>query len=90
MYGLKQTPRAWYSRLDKYIQQQGFMRGHVDCNLYIKFEGEHITMIEVYGDDIIFGINDDRLGQMFTENMQKEIEMSLLEELSFFLGLQVS
>ena len=55
------------------------MRGHVDYNLYIKFEGEDITMIEVYGDDIIFGINDYRLGQMFTENMQKEIEMSLLE-----------
>jgi len=66
------------------------MRGHVDYNLYIKLEGEDITMIEVYVDDIIFGINDDRLGQMFTENMQKEIEMSLLEELSFFLGLQVS
>jgi len=66
------------------------MRGHVDYNLYIKFEGEDITMIEVYVDDIIFGINDDRLGQMFTENMQKEIEMSLLKELSFFLDLQVS
>ena len=53
--------------------------GHVDSNLYIKFEGEYITMIEVYVDDIIFGINDDRLSQMFTKNMQKESEMSILE-----------
>jgi len=27
LYGLKQTPRAWYSRLDKHLQQQGFKRG---------------------------------------------------------------
>jgi hypothetical protein len=24
LYGLKKGPRAWYSRLDKYLQQQGF------------------------------------------------------------------
>jgi hypothetical protein len=24
LYGLEQAPRAWYSRLDKYLQQAGF------------------------------------------------------------------
>ena len=24
LYGLKHAPRAWYSRLDKYLQQVGF------------------------------------------------------------------
>ena len=26
LYGLKQDPRAWYSRLDKYLQHAGFMK----------------------------------------------------------------
>ena len=38
LYGLIQAPIAWYSRLDKYLQQQGFKRGNVDSTLYIKIE----------------------------------------------------
>jgi hypothetical protein len=35
LYGLKQVPRAWYYRLDKYLQDKGFKRGTIDNNLYI-------------------------------------------------------
>ena len=45
---------------------------------------------EVYVDNIIFGSDDDRLSQQFSKIMQKEFEMSLLGELRFFLGLQIS
>jgi hypothetical protein len=38
LYGLKQALRAWYSRLDRYLQQQGFRRGNADSNLYIKVD----------------------------------------------------
>ena len=41
-------------------------------------------------DDIIFGSNDDRLSKNFSTNMQSEFEMSLLGELTYFLGLQIS
>jgi hypothetical protein len=37
--------------------------------------------------DIIFGSDDDRLRQKFEKDMHNEFEMSLLGELSFFLGL---
>ena len=36
LYGLKQAPSAWYSRLDRYLQQPNFKRGNEDSNLYIK------------------------------------------------------
>ena len=35
VYRLKQDPGAWYSRLDKYLQQKGFKRGIADSNRYI-------------------------------------------------------
>ena len=41
-------------------------------------------------DDIIFGSNDDRLSNNFATNMKSEFEMSLLGELTYFLGLQIS
>jgi hypothetical protein len=89
LYGLKQAPRAWYSRLDKYLQQAGFRKGSADNNLYIKVSQGNILLIEVYVDDIIFGSDDDRLSQKFAKDMHNEFEMSLLGELSFFLGLQI-
>jgi hypothetical protein len=90
LYGLKQAPRAWYSRLDKHLQQQGFKRGAADNNIYIKKEDKDMIIIVVYVDDIIFGSNVDKLRKKFVEEMQSEFEMSMLGELSFFLGLQIS
>jgi hypothetical protein len=89
LYGLKRALRAWYSRLDKYLQEAGFIKGSVDKNLYIKVTQDSILLIEVYVDDIIFGSIDDRLSQKFAKDMQNEFEISLLRELSFFLGLQI-
>ena len=63
LYGLKQAPKAWYARLDKYLQQEGFKRGSVDSNLYIKVDKGNMIIIEVYVDDIIFEIDDDKLSQ---------------------------
>jgi hypothetical protein len=41
-------------------------------------------------DDIIFGSDDDRFSKNFSKDMQSEFEMSLLDELNLFLGLQIS
>ena len=54
LYGIKQAPRAWYYRLDKYLQRAGFRKGSVDNNLYIKVTQDSILLIEVYVDDNIF------------------------------------
>ena len=90
LYGLKQAPIAWFSRLDQYLQKQGYKRGTTDNNLYIKIEDKNMTVMAVYVDDIIFGSNLTTLRRKFATKMQEEFEMSKLGELSFFLGLQVN
>jgi hypothetical protein len=67
----------------------GFRKGSVDNNLYIKVTQDSILLILFYVDDIIFGSIDERLSQKFAKDMLNEFEMSLLGELSFFLGLQI-
>jgi len=89
LYGLEQAPRAWYYRLDKYLHQQGFSKGSADNNLYIKIENDKLLILVVYVDDIIFGSNEESMSQSFALVMQKEFEMSLLGELTYFLGLQI-
>jgi hypothetical protein len=81
---LNKPQRAWYSRLDRYLQQQGFRKGNADNNLYIKVNQDSILLIEVYVDDIIFGSDDDRMSQKFSKDMHNEFEMSLLGEFPSF------
>jgi hypothetical protein len=90
LYELKQAPRAWYQRLDMYLKDKGFKRGTVDNNLYIKIKDNDLLIVLVYVDDIIFGCNKDSLVQWFSSTMESEFEMSMIGELSFFLGLQIT
>jgi hypothetical protein len=90
LYGINKDPIVWYSRLEKYLQQQGFKRRAANNNIYIKKYNENMLIIVVYVHDIIFGSNDDRMSQKFAEEMQKEFEMSMVGEFPFFLRLQIS
>jgi hypothetical protein len=71
LYGLKKAPRVWYSRLDKYLQQQGLKTGVAGNNIYIKTNNEDLLIIVVFVDGIIFGINVDTMVQKFAEEMKK-------------------
>ena len=66
-----------------------FKKWSADNNLCIKVSQDSILLIEVYFIDIIFGSNDDRLSQKFAKDMHNEFEISLLGELSFFMGLLI-
>jgi hypothetical protein len=90
LYGLKQAPHAGYHRLDTYLKEKGFKRGTIDNNLYIKAEDNDFLIVLVYVDEIIFGCNKDSLVQWFASTMESEFEMSMIGELSFFLGLQIT
>eukprot|EP00253_Pinus_taeda_P004113 PITA_04113 len=89
LYGLKQAPKAWYAILDHYLQQQGFKKGVARSNLYIKTDEDKLLVILVYLDDLIFASNNDEMSHEFSQNMSKQFEMSMIGELSYFLGLQV-
>ena len=35
LYGLKQSPREWYSKMDAFLMSQKFEKCRSDCNVYI-------------------------------------------------------
>jgi hypothetical protein len=90
LYGLKQAPHACYHRLDTYLKEKGFKTGTIDNNLYIKIEDNDLLIILVCVDGIIFGCYKDSLVQWFASTMESDFEMSMIGELSFFLGLQIT
>lgn len=50
----------------------------VDSTLYVKYEKDYQIIVVVYVDDIIFG------------GCKDEFEISMIGEVSYFLGLQVN
>ncbi len=46
-------------------------------------------MVQIYVDDIIFGGSSHALVFRFQEAMESEFQMSMMGELTFFLGLQI-
>ena len=89
MYGLKQAPRAWYDRLKNFLLDNGFSMGKADTTLFVKYKNQDILVVLVYVDDIIFDSTNESLCKEFSSCMSKEFEMSMMEELKYFLGLQI-
>ncbi|GJT11638.1 putative ribonuclease H-like domain-containing protein [Tanacetum coccineum] len=89
LYGLHQAPKAWYETLSTYLLENGYRRGTIDKNLFIKKDRGDILLVQVYVDDIIFGSTKKSLCVEFEQMMHKRFQMSSMRELTFFLGLQV-
>ena len=61
----------------------------MDTTLFIKNTDTDMIVVQIYVDDIIFGATNPILCKEFEQLMQGEFEMSMVGELSYFLGLHI-
>nr|GEV11543.1 hypothetical protein [Tanacetum cinerariifolium] len=90
LYGLKQAPQAWYDTFSRFLLDNNFSKGTVDPTLFTYKTGKHILLVQIYVDDIIFASTDPTDCDMFSNEMSLKFQMSMIGQMSFFLGLQVS
>jgi hypothetical protein len=88
LYGLKEAPRAWYSRIDAYLQQLGFEKSEADPNLYYIVVGEDPLILLLYVDDV-FITGAKRLINSCKESLASEFEMTDIGLIHYFLRLEV-
>nr|GEX45065.1 putative ribonuclease H-like domain-containing protein [Tanacetum cinerariifolium] len=75
--------------LSTFLLNHHCKRGTIDKTLFIKKDSRHIILVQVYVDDIIFGSTNKAWCDEFEVLIKGEFEMSAMDELTFFLGLQV-
>jgi hypothetical protein len=63
--------------------------GSVDKILFTLKHDNDFLLIQIKVDDIIFGDSSHTLVSSFQEIMENEFQMSIMGELTFFLGIQV-
>jgi hypothetical protein len=61
----------------------------VGTTVFTKMIGDDLFICQIYVDDIIFGSTNQEFCEEFDDIMSREFEISMIGELSFFLGLQV-
>ena len=88
LYRLKQAPRAWNKRIDKFLEVIGFMKCISEHGVYVKrTEGSRIIICLYVDDLLITGSNEECIESCKAELM-KEFEMNNLGMLSYFLGIE--
>jgi len=61
LYGLKQTLRAWYTRLSDFLLSIDLRASKVDTSLFILIVNHDICYLFVYVDDILLTDNNSTL-----------------------------
>jgi len=88
IYGLRQSPRAWYQKVYSFLIQHQFIRSTQDYSLYINY-GRKLLLL-VYVDDLVLAAAGMQDINWIKNSLTKAFEMTDLAELRMFLGLEVS
>ncbi|GJR56011.1 retrovirus-related pol polyprotein from transposon TNT 1-94 [Tanacetum coccineum] len=64
-------------------------RERIDNTLFIYKSKRVVLLVQVYVDDIIFGLKSYKLCKQFEKLMTKKFKMSMIGELTYFFGLQI-
>ncbi|GJZ45511.1 retrovirus-related pol polyprotein from transposon TNT 1-94 [Tanacetum coccineum] len=89
LYGLNQAPKAWYDRLKAFLIKHEYNMRMVDNILFTKKKSSNLIIVQIYVDDIIFGLTFPKMCDDFAKIMNDEFEMSMMDKLNFFLRLQI-
>jgi len=89
LYGLKQALKAWYSRIDDYLQNLGFIKSPSEATLYMKPMDTNLIIVSIYVDDLLVTGNEEKLIMEFKVEMSRVFDMTDLGLMSFFLGMEV-
>ena len=89
IYGLKQSPRAWYHKLSTTLNGKGFTKSEADHTLFTLTSNQGIIVILIYVDDIIITGSDKNGIASTKEFLKATFDIKDLGELKYFLGIEM-
>jgi hypothetical protein len=89
LYGLRQAPRAWNSKLDTTMAELKFARCATEHALYTRRRGKEELVVRVCVDDLIVTGAWEKDIASFKVEMAARFQMTNLGTLSYYLGIEV-
>ncbi|KAI9201633.1 hypothetical protein LWI28_026451 [Acer negundo] len=91
LYGLKQSPCAWFDRFTKAVKKCKFIQCQTDHTMIVKHSiGGKITILIVYVDDIILTDNCEEEIQALKQVLARAFKIKDLGSLKYFLGIEIA
>ncbi|GJU13543.1 retrovirus-related pol polyprotein from transposon TNT 1-94, partial [Tanacetum coccineum] len=78
LYHLKQATKAWYNRLKAFLIKHEYKMEMVDNTIFTKKRSSNLIIVQIYVDDIIFGLTCQDMCDEFAKIMHEEFEMSMI------------
>jgi len=76
LYGFRQAPRAWYSKLDASLLKLGFTRYTSEHAVYLRGQGARRLIVGVYVDDLVITGGNHLDIDKFKQEMKSTFQMS--------------
>ncbi|WVY93382.1 hypothetical protein V8G54_032470 [Vigna mungo] len=90
LYGLKQSPRAWFGKFSGVVQQFGMTRSEADHSVFYRHSSAGCIYLIVYVDDIVL-TGSDYLGiSQMKQHICHHFQTKDLGKLRYFLGIEVA
>ena len=88
LYGLKQSPRQWYRRFDKFMINLCFSRSkHDSCVYFNKLEDKYFIYLLIYVDDMLIACRHKKEILNLRNLLSAEFEMKDLGPTKRILGM---
>ena len=91
IYGLKQSPRQWYAKIDDFfVRVLGMERNPADDCVYVRRKGGHILIIAIYVDDLLIACSDKSILTNTKAELSSRFKMKDLGESRIILGMDIT
>ena len=90
IYGLKQSPRAWFEKFSTAISGVGFKRCQSDHSVFIRRTTSGLVVLAVYVDDILLTESDLVAITETKEYLSRHFVTKDMGKPKYFLGIEIA
>ena len=89
LYGLRESPRAWYECLNEYLKSLKFQKSKTDYCLYFKDENDERIFILLFVDDILICSKSQSKIDQIKKRLSSKFSMKDLGKIKINLGINI-
>lgn len=90
LYGLRQAPRAWHTKLKTELEIIGFKASYADPGLFILLQKDHQVYLLVYVDDLLLASSNQPSIAFVVATLQSLFDLRDLGDPRQFVGLDIT
>jgi hypothetical protein len=90
LYGLRQAPRAWYTKLKTELEAHGFRASVSDAGLYVWERDGDCAYVIVWVDDMLIAAASLMVIELVKGKLRSSFDVHDLGEARTFLGMEIS